>query len=306
MAQLIKIENYISRYQRDTFHYPGQFIRLKQENWRKLVQTWEYQLEQPTSDNEIEELDDNTNFSKWKSFFQRREQFDDDLLSDEQEDILPKSKTDLKQYYLDTLLPFQLKWASTTINQMSFLDRAYHDDLILKYFLQRFPDTFLLLYHPVFQLKNATLDGDIILITPVGIDIIHLVEKGTTERIVAGDDRTWYTEENNIQSRFLSPMLSLKRTEKIVRSILSASDVSFPIKKIVLSRTNNIDFFTEPYLTNYIGKEQHEEWLSERRNFVSPLKHNQLKVAEAILQYCDTAAVRRPEWDIKESDDFST
>ncbi|WP_117170653.1 NERD domain-containing protein [Paraliobacillus sediminis] len=305
MAQLIKLENYISRYQRDTFHYPGQFIRLKQENWRKLVQTWEYQLANPIPV-ETEEQDEGTSFSNWKHFFQRREHLDDDLPSGEEDEVLPKLKTELKQYYLDTLLPFQLKWASTTINQMSFLDRTYHDDLILKYFLQRFPDTFLLLYHPVFQLKNATLDGDIILITPVGIDIIRLVEKEATERIVAGDDRTWYTEEKDVQTRFLSPMLSLKRTEKVVKSILSASDVSLPIKKIVLSRTNNIDFYTEPYLTSYIGKEQHENWLSERRNFVSPLKHNQLKVAEIILQYCDTVAVRRPEWDINESEDFTS
>ena len=304
MAQLIKLENYISRYQKDPFHYPGQFIRLKQENWHKLVQTWEYQLQLEVESNEQEEPEEN--LSKWKQFFHRREQVEDEMEGDSTTEDLPSTKDDLKQYFLNMLLPFQLKWASTTIQEMSFLDRSYYDDLTLKYFLQRFPDTFLLLYRPVFQFKNAAMDGDIILITPIGIDIIRLIEIDSTKRLVAGDDRTWFSEESNVRSRLLSPMLSLKRTEKIIRSILAVSDLEIPIQKIVLSRTNAIDFNTEPYLTTFIGKEQHEQWLSEKRNFVSPLKHNQLKIAEALLQYCDTISVRRPEWKQEEQEkDFN-
>lgn len=303
MAQLIKIENYISRYERDTFHYPGQYIRLKQENWQKLVQKWESQVDEVKHNEVTNNEKPSESTSKWKHFFYKKEQVDDEIIEPEEE-TLPRSKEALKQYYLDTLLPFQIKWASTTIGEMSFLDRTYYDDLILKYFLQRFPDTFLLLYRPVFQLKNASLDGDIIFITPVGIDIIHLVERSSGEQIIVGDDRTWYTEENNVQTRFLSPMLSLNRTEKIVRSILAANNVALPIRKIVLSRTNNISFSIEPYVTTFVGKDQHEKWLSENRNFVSPLKHVQLKVAEAILKHCDTASFRRPEWESRESEDF--
>ncbi|GGM26286.1 hypothetical protein GCM10011351_09910 [Paraliobacillus quinghaiensis] len=304
MAQLIKLENYISRYQKDPFHYPGQFIRLKQENWRKLVQTWEQQLQIET---EIDEQDEPAeNLSKWKQFFHRREQVESEMDEESIIEDLPATKDDLKQYFLNMLLPFQLKWASTTIQEMSFLDRSYYDDLTLKYFLQRFPDTFLLLYRPVFQFKNAAMDGDIILITPIGINIIRLIEIDSTKRLIAGDDRTWYSEENNVRSRLLSPMLSLKRTEKIIRSILSVNDLEIPIEKVVLSRTNSIDFNTEPYLTTFIGKEQHEQWLSEKRNFISPLKHNQLKIAEALLQFSDTISVRRPEWKQDDSEkDFN-
>ncbi len=46
MAQLVKLQDYISRYEKDIYHYPAQYIRLKNENWKKLLQTWEYQLEE--------------------------------------------------------------------------------------------------------------------------------------------------------------------------------------------------------------------------------------------------------------------
>lgn len=45
MGQLIKLENYISRYQQDIFHYPSQFSRLKQENWKSLFDMWELRIE---------------------------------------------------------------------------------------------------------------------------------------------------------------------------------------------------------------------------------------------------------------------
>ncbi|CQR48178.1 hypothetical protein BN1058_02527 [Paraliobacillus sp. PM-2] len=304
MAQLIKLENYISRYEKDPFHYPGQFIRLKQENWKKLIETWELQKEQSLSDEiTYEKEETHTPLSKWKKFFQRKEEV---LESENVSFDLPKTKEDLKYYFLDTLLPFQLKWASTTMNEMSFLDRAYYDNLTLRYFLQRFPDTFLLLYNPVFQLKNVSIDGEIILITPIGIDIISLIERPSSTKIIVGDDRTWFTEENNVQSKILSPILSLKRTETVIKSILATFTGTVPFRKIVLSRTNIIEFEHEPYLTKFIGIEQHQKWLNDQRSLISPLKYNQLKIAEAILRHCDTVAMKRPEWERQEMDDFSS
>lgn len=303
MAQLIKLENYISRYEKDPFHYPGQFIRLKQENWKKLMQTWEYQREQYDMDTEVEVKKEQRPLAKWKKFFQRREDIE---VADEPDFELPLTREALKHYFLDTLLPFQLKWASTTINEMSFLDRIYYEDLTLRYFLQRFPDTFLLLYHPVFQLKNATIDVDIILVTPIEINIITMIERPSSMKIIAGDDRTWYIEENNIQIKCLSPILALKRAETVLKSTLSNIDASIPIRKTVLSRTNKIEFQTEPYLTHFIGVDQHEKWLEEQKNLVSPLKYSQLKITDTLLKQCDSVAVKRPEWQREETDDFST
>ncbi len=40
MAQLVKLYDYISRYEWNTYRYPTQFIRLKQENWKKLYNRW--------------------------------------------------------------------------------------------------------------------------------------------------------------------------------------------------------------------------------------------------------------------------
>ncbi|WP_067841531.1 NERD domain-containing protein [Amphibacillus sediminis] len=307
MGQLIKLENYISRYERDIFHYPGHYMRLKQENWKQLFAMWEDQREQlsleaPSDDQPKQERF----YNKWRRLFNRQSAEEAyEHQNQNENNHIPTTEAQLKQYFLDSLFPFQLNWASTTLSEMSFLDRDYQDDLTLKYFLQRFSDTFLFMYRPVFKLKNTTVDADIIMLTPVGIEVIKVVERPSEQSIIVGDDRTWYTEENNVRTKFLSPVITLNRTEKIVKSILNHNKLEMPITKVILSRTNQISFHLEPFSTRYIGKEQHENWLQNHRRLVSPLKHLQLKVAEALLLYSETVAVNRPEWeDPEETDGF--
>ena len=36
MAQLIKLQDYVSRYEQDIYRYPSQFMRLKKQQWDKI------------------------------------------------------------------------------------------------------------------------------------------------------------------------------------------------------------------------------------------------------------------------------
>ena len=41
MAQLVKLQDYISRYQIDLARYPTQFVRLKKNQWGRIKRQWE-------------------------------------------------------------------------------------------------------------------------------------------------------------------------------------------------------------------------------------------------------------------------
>lgn len=301
MAQLIKLENYISRYERDIYHYPGHYIRLKQENWTKLHQYWQehrtYEI-----DEKNDELNAPTNYSRWKSFFNKREEIED--MEDRSDKFIPNTLDELKKYYLDSLLPFQLKWATSTVDKMSFFDKAYQRNELLKFFLQRLPDTFLVMFMPIFKIKKSIVEADIIIVHPVGIDIVKVVNLAPHKALIVEDSRTWYTEENNIQTKLLSPLISVNRTEKIVQSILASHDLDFPIKKVLLSFDNTIEFRTEPYNTEIVDQTNIEGWVKQKQKFVSPLKRDQLKAAESILHQCDTVSVSRPEWNQDSESDW--
>ncbi|ASN04941.1 hypothetical protein [Virgibacillus necropolis] len=296
MAQLIKLQDYVSRYEWSPYRYPSQYIRLKQENWQKLHHLWEHPQKETY---EVESSEKLSAFAKWKSFIKKNSIHE--VHNEEDGYFLPKTENELRHYFLDELLPFQLKWASSTVTDVSFIDRAYKSDPTLKYFLQRFPDTYLIMYYPIFSIKRAPVDGELILISPIGMEIIYLIDEPENVKILAGDNRTWGIEENDKQSKLLSPLIALKRTEQIIKRILAAEQIDFSIKKVVLSRTNQIVFHTEPYNTKIIGKLEYEEWFNEKRKLVSPLKNRQLKVVDSLLKHCQTTSVKRPEWEEEES-----
>ncbi|WP_181349946.1 NERD domain-containing protein [Thalassobacillus sp. CUG 92003] len=301
MAQLIKLQDYISRYETDMFRYPGQFIRLKKSNWAKLKEKWE----NGTLEAEAEEIDsgaeeEEASPSLWKRVFRKKGDGQDD--TDEAPrptSALPKTEEELKQYFLDDMLSFQLKWASTTLKRKSFFDPSFYHESRLQYFLQRFPDTFLVMYHPIVRMKQAPMEAEIMIITPIGIDIIHVIDPPPgTRSLIPSEDHSWLIEtEDGGQNKILSPMYALNRSETFVRSVLSKHEMTFPFQKIVLAPDVPIVESQPPYNTHYIGKERYNEWFREKRKLSSPLKHNQLKVGEVLLMYTQRTAVNRPEWD---------
>ncbi|MYL72687.1 NERD domain-containing protein [Halobacillus litoralis] len=303
MAQLIKLNDYISRYETNIYQYPRQYVKLKKDHWNKMKKRFEQGwLEEP-----MERIDKREEQPRRgiKNFLKLRSKVEGEETSENllREDLLPSSEEELKQYYLDGLIPFQLKWATTTLREKSYLDPSYKQNSDLKYFLQRLPDTFLLMFEPVVQMKNTEVEIDHLLIGPSGIEIISLLSHPYGETIHPTSEKSWNIEKEGVQSKVLSPMHSLRRTETFIKSVLSNYQLDFPYRKVVLSKTMRFASGQAPYQTDWIGKDRYTSWLHEKRAARSPLKHDQLKVAEALLNHCSTIAVKRPEWDME--DDFT-
>ncbi|MEI3606135.1 NERD domain-containing protein [Pseudogracilibacillus sp. SE30717A] len=303
MAQLIKLLDYVSRYETNPFHYPTQYIRLKQENWQRINDLWEIEnereAEQETQNLHTETT--NNSFFKWNPFKAK----ENENVEEKFERNLPRSKKQLTQHFLNELYPFQLKWASSTISQVSYTDQKYNSDTTLRNLLQRLPDIYLLMYYPIFNIKKAPVEGEIILISPIGIDLISLVQTTSESTVYVGTDRTWSIESGAKKAKILSPLIALKRSEQILKGILNRYEISFPIYKTVISETSSILYTNEPYNTSIIGKDEFPMWLEEKRNLTSPLKNMQLKVIEALLRHCQSTSVRRPEWEM-DDDDYIT
>lgn len=294
IAQLIKIRDCISRYEWNPYHYPMQYIKLKNNNWKKLHQTWLNERRKEATEGAIAHSEESA-LDKIKKIIKQTGYYRNDEVV-ENENSLPKDKEALKHLFLDNLFQLQLQWATSTVKDVSYLDSKHRNDSNLKFFLQRFPDIYFVMYKPVFSIKHAPIDGEIVLISPVGIDVISILESDISARYLAGDERTWVRDMGDSEVTITSPLIGLKRTEHIIKSILNSEGLSLPIHKVILSKTNNIVFSSEPYNTSIVGKFQFEEWFSKKRKLTSTLKSEQLKIMEALLRYSLTNASGRPEW----------
>lgn len=318
MGQIIKIQDYVSRYEYDIYRYLSRFIRLKRLQWEQLHQAWEdgslYRTDLPLNNEpEIEMFETKENlWNKVKQLLSRNQNewkeeddpvkeeilYDDDHFSimgfpSATLTAVPKTVEDLKHYFLEEIFKVQLLWASSTISEQSNVDYSYYHDEHLQYFSQRFPDTYLILYNPIFQLKKASVESDIILVTPLELICFKFLEADDQTVFVGSEGHFWERRQTRSRKKVLNPLISLNRTESIVKGIIKQSGIEFPISKVLISRNGFIDFPTVPYGVTVIDSRNYLDWFEKMRSFKAPLKNSQLKIAKAILEQCKTTSHSR-------------
>lgn len=333
MGQLIKLQDYISRYEQSIFHYPSRYVRLKKQHWEKVLSSWENgegvfneEQENDVQLDWFEEEEKQPLFSKIKGLLKfGKKNIDDNEIDMGSEERLnedeepshfhfhttfssrPNTMIELKQQFLDQLIRFQLKWASSTLFEKSYVDRGYFFDPKLKFFLQRFPDTFLIMYHPIFLLKKAPIEVETIMITPTEVWCISFLEEEDQAVYIGSKDRFWIKRTQKQEKKILNPLLGLDRTQRIVQTMFKTYEIDLPVHKVLLSRNGYIDFPSIPFGTTLVEKRNYDDWFEGLRKNHSPLKHVQLKGANVLLQYCQTSSFKRHEWvpdDENNQDDF--
>lgn len=325
MGQLIKLQDYVSRYEQNIYNYPSRFVRLKKQQWDKLVTQWEAGLISPPetlleTDSDllfgVDFPEDKTMFTKVKDFlnFRRRNkpahsseqlsegiEIDQGLAFSPQFTALPGDIDTLKQQFLDQLFGFQMRWASSTLLEKSVVQEKFHYDRLLKYFLQRFPDNILVLYKPIFLIKKAPVEADVIILTPTEVQCISLIEKEEDAVFIGSTNNFWEMRTPERTEKILNPVLAVNRMGNIVTEIFQQHEIDLPVRKIILSRNGYIDYPLPPYDVDFVEKRNYSDWFTKLRSTSSPLKHVQLKAANHLLQYCQTTSYRRLAWEKDET-----
>ncbi|MDN4606979.1 NERD domain-containing protein [Sporosarcina highlanderae] len=313
MAQLVKLLDYVSRYENDLSHYPTQYIRLKKSQWERMKVQWEnganFSERQEIPHVDEEQLEEGKWFTPLLSLFGKRkerefEPEEEDAGTDESNELdmfgfnpnvlsSPGNLEHLRKLFLDQLFHFQLKWASSTLRHSSHLDARFMKDTLLRSFTQQLPDSFLLFYYPILQVKKAPVEVDVILVTPLECLCITVVEQEDIAAFVASGDRFWAKKVGTKESRILNPLIGLNRMEKIISGIFATQGIDFPIKKIVISRNGYIDYPGTPFDITIIDRRTYNEWFTSLQKSTFPMKFNQFKAAQSILDNVQTTAFSR-------------
>ncbi|MEK4028419.1 MULTISPECIES: nuclease-related domain-containing protein [Bacillaceae] len=312
MAQLIKLQDYISRYETDIFHYPAQFARLKKQQWESMRQFWERNRWEDEasllSDEEPEEETEGRGMvQKLKSFFLREKAEESASIEEEDRSLFDTIEVnsvanldELRHKFLNQLFNFQLKWASSTVREKSYIDPRYFHDERLKFLLQSLPDSFLVMYEPVLQLKKAPMELDILLLTPTEVWCLTFLEGEEQSVYIGSGERFWLKRKGEEEGRVLNPTLALSRMEAVLKNVFQRQELDFPIRKAIISRNGFVDYPDPPFGLEVVDNRSFLSWIDRMRKMPSPLKTIQLKAAKSVLEFGQTTSVRRPEWDEEE------
>lgn len=324
MAQLVKLLDYVSRYENDLTRYPTQFIRLKRHQWERMKVQWETKSshtmwDKLLDDEVVEEVEEKKNFFSFLNVFGARKE---ELATEELEEVpkeeefgfspsilfKPKTIEELRKLYLDQLFHFQMKWASSTLMDRSRIDPIYMRDSLLRTFTQLLPDSFLLFYNPVIMIQKAPIELDIIIVTPVECMCITVLEAEDLAVFIGSGERFWLKKASVNETKLLNPLIALNRNEKVLKKLFEDNEVNFPIKKYLISRNGYIDYPNVSFDIKIIDKKSYDQWFASIRSITTPLKLAQFQASKAILDVARTTAMSRlfEEEDTEEKQEDST
>ena len=328
MAQLVKLQDYISRYQIDLARYPTQFVRLKKNQWQRVKHQWEtgeeIQRWEHIETDVAEETIGKTRFSFLRRFLpnqrpQEEEQdvesvdvsneLDEDYIQEEETTMHfepnivynPQTLDELKRMFADQFFHFQMKWASSTVREKSYVDPKFMRDSLLRTLLQGLPDSYLVFYLPILRIKKAPIELDILILTPTDCYIVKVLEEENLAVYVGSGERFWTKKVGKNEKKTLSPIVDLTRTESVVTQLFQQEGIEMPIRKVILSRNGYIDYPGSVYGVQFVDKRKFPEWMQQLKRSVSPMKHMQIRAAQAILKSTETTSFNRDIWNVEES-----
>ncbi|WP_280769975.1 hypothetical protein [Salipaludibacillus daqingensis] len=299
MAQLVKLSDYVSRYEIDIYRYPSRYVRLKKERWQRLKQDWEVRkkgFSHLPNLNVYEEENETMLKRSWNKLRgKKHEQPRDEMNLPTNRQLSVHSIDQLKKSFREELFEFQLNWASSTVSEVSNVKRSYYYDSLLGFLVKNLPDTYFIFYQPVFLMKRAPVDMDVIILTPNDIYLITPL-LGTDQTIFEMEtDRFWKRKENKSEERFLHPYITLNRMRLVVDSILQQKDITLPIKHVVLAKDSFIDIPPKSKRVQFVDKRSFTSFHEQLLKNQSPIKNIQLKIADLLLSHSLTVSQNRSQ-----------
>lgn len=297
MAQLIKLADYVTRYEIDIYRYPSRYVRLKKERWQRLMQDWETK-QKGDSDLplwNVYENEEKTFLQKsWEKLVKRgKSDIQEEMELPSKEELEHQTLEEVKEVFHEELFKFQLNWASSTVSEKSDVKRSYFFDSFLQFLVKKLPDSFFIFYEPVFLLKKAPVDLDVIILTPSEIWLVKPLLGNQNTIFQTESDRFWIKKDRNSEVKLLHPVISLKRMRTVAEAILEESNLDFPMKQAIIAKNSFIDIPQSNQRVKIIDKRNFDEFHKLLLKNKSPLKHTQLKVADTFLIHTMTTSKTR-------------
>jgi len=312
VAQLVKLADYISRYQVDLNKYPTQYVRLKKLQWERLKRRWEagdtFQMEPTIPLVEDETTEQPKPFHRFFKWIRRDEGGNDEDYEEKEEPVeeveehgffeprilyRPNTLKELRMMFLEQLYQFQLKWASSTALEKSHVESRFQRDSLLRVLTTQLPDTYFLLYNPVLKVKNAPIELDILIITPTETICMTIIEREEHAAFIGGQERFWLKKTGDLESKVLNPLISLNRMETIIQQLYRQTGTDMAIRKVVLSRNGYIDYPGSLFGVELIDRRNVDQWFDQLKNSHFPMKHIQFKAVQSLLETAQTTSFHR-------------
>ncbi|MCO7175904.1 hypothetical protein ACFP7A_01935 [Sporolactobacillus kofuensis] len=260
MAQLIKVNQCVSRYQLDLRAYANRFTWLK----KRRMEEWK---------------------EKWGNTSTIKDQSDRD----------DKDNKSIKAQFENWFFEKQVGWATRTAFEVSQSPKHLQEEHWVRRILTRINDVSFFMYQPVLLTKSGSIQLDSLIIGNDLICCVHplIGEPGHVFQSVS--QRTWCEITNGgATKQLINPLISLRRSKAVVSAFLRNHGLNeMVIKTAVYAPDGYIEQVMSSYETDFVDRRNERKWFEWLDQHALLLKREQLDAAEMILQHSETIAESR-------------
>lgn len=198
-----------------------------------------------------------------------------------------------RKAFEDWLFRMQLDWATRTAEQLSVCPDEIDRAIWTRSLLHQINDLSFLAYRPILLTQSGAVQLDSLLITN---DIVWCIlplqgEEGSVFQEISG--RRWREIVSGGEHTRISPLISLKRTQKIINAFLNQEGLAMKTASAVLAPESFIEFVPDDRGTSLIDRRSYRDWLDEISRHSLILKKMQVQTADALLGHFETVAEPR-------------
>jgi hypothetical protein len=208
------------------------------------------------------------------------------------------AKDEMKRKFRQMLFQSQLNWATSTLKQESDKPEKLIASEKLKFFLEEFPDNYLLMIEPVFKLDKAFTEAEILLFSPNKIYCVSYIENSKNSIISVQKSNFWIQTRGNQQQKILSPYLSINRMAEVIKSIFGSAVYEYPVEYVVIAPHGYIEYENQTNKVTIIDQRNVDSWVNKMIGLRDPIKYKQLKAAETMLKSCESKYFERIELEL--------
>lgn len=262
MAQLVKIEQCVSRYQTDFMRYANRFI------WLKKRREAEWLLRKTRSEAE-------RNGARLFTEPAAAEKRDPDFYS--------------------WLYAMQLDWASSTSDSFSALPQNMQRQDWLKDCLQQVNDLVFFFYQPILVTQSAEVQLNSLILTNDTVWCLTPLHGESYSVFQEENGRRWREIINGGSRTHLNPLIALQRTRRIMSAFLSAHQLDMKVKMVVLAPDSFIEFVPDQFDLELIDRRRKKDWYQQLSRQSLLFKRCQTDAAEQLLEHVKTDASARTD-----------
>ncbi|WP_010630467.1 hypothetical protein [Sporolactobacillus vineae] len=186
------------------------------------------------------------------------------------------------------LFRMQLDWATRTADRRSACPDDMQRALWVQKLLHQINDLSFIAYKPVLLTRSGAVQLDSLLITN---DVVWCIlslpgETGSVFQEISG--RRWREIISGGERTLISPLISLKRTQKVIDAFLKQEGLEMRTASAVLSTESFIEFVPDDRGVSLVDRRSLRNWLDEIARHSLILKKGQVLAAEALLAHFET------------------